>query len=283
VTDHDVTDFDPLIKEMLDRQVPLRAGAHGEWGEVLRQVEGDVLEGVITEEWRTRESPDGRERRPRRRVTDWVATPVRKRRLLVVAFGLVVLAVAGAAGAGSGWLSGSSNAIDTSKATSLVQYTLTNDISLWKAGVRIAIWRLPQSGGGVCDFIALASPRPAAPGGVNPVGGGGFCSSSGDEVPSGKPARVFLHTTRQLGGSYSWLVDGAVSSGSDIVKLEVLSATGRFPLAYGNGWFLGQLPSSFSASELPQGGPYVLVGYDSQGKAIEHLDLLQVLRGSATQ
>jgi hypothetical protein len=245
VTTHDFVEYDPLVKEMLERQVPLRLDARPDWVAVLHDARGDGVGKAVR---------------------------LRSPRLLAAALGLVLIIAGASAAEGLGWLDGSSPpAIDTTHATSLVEYTLTEDISLWKAGDRIAIWRLPQPGGGVCIFTALASPKPTVP--ANPVSGG-FCGSSEEQVPAGEPMRVSLATTRQLGGAYSWLITGTVSSGSDIARVEVQSSGGRLPLAYGHRWFLGQLPStSTSASDLPQDGPYVIVGYDSQGKAVERLDL----------
>lgn len=253
MTSHDLAEYDPLVKEVLERQVPLRLDAHADWAGVLRDAGGHGVGKAVR---------------------------LRSPRLLAAALGLIFLIIAGAATAGGlGWLSGSPPPIDTTHATRLVEYTLTTDISLWKAGDRIAIWHLPQAGGGVCIFTARASPKPTAPAGHNPVSGG-FCGGSQEEVAPGEPMRVFLHTTRQLGGSYSWLIDGIVSSGSTITRLEVQSAAGRFPLAYGHRWFIGQLPST-SSSESPQRGTYVIVGYDSRGNVVERLDLRQALAGSA--
>jgi hypothetical protein len=256
VTGHNVAEYDPVVREIVESQVPLRLDAHADWAAVLRDA-----------------GRDGFAAKPLR---------LRSRRLLAPALGLVVLIIAGAATAGGlGWWNGASApTIDTTHATRLVEYTLTTDLSLWKAGDRIAIWRFPQPNGGVCVFTALASPKPTALATArpNPATGGGFCGRSGEQVPPGKPMRVFLSTTRQLGGSYSWLISGTVSSGSDIAKLEVRSAERPFPLAYGHRWFLGQLPST-STSDLPQGGAYVVVGYDSRGNVVERLDLRQALTG----
>jgi hypothetical protein len=237
---------------MLERQVPLRLDAQPDWGAALRQAGSD----------------------------DAVATPARTRRLrlLAPAVGVLVLIVGAATAGDLGLSSGSPPVIDTTNATRLVEYTLTADISLWKAGDRIAIWRLPQPGGGACVLIGLASPKPTSPQGHNPVSGG-LCGGSGEQlVAPGQPMKVFLHTTRRLGGSYSWLIDGIVSPGSDIARLEVRSAAGRFPLAYSDRWFLGQLPTT-SSGDLPQPGAYVIVGYDSRGNVAERLDLRQALTG----
>ena len=62
--------------------------------------------------------------------------------------------------------------------------------------------------------------------------------------------------------------------------MEIRSDAGTLPLAYSHGWFLGQLPPS-SSWNLPQRGQYVVVGYDSQGKAVERRDVRQALTNSA--
>jgi len=277
VTDHDVTDYDPRVNDMLERQVPLRLDAQADWAAALSKAEAEDARESANDGVAQR-SDGGRNHHPYGRLAEWVGLRMRSRRLLAPALVLVVLVVAGAAtAAGVRWWSGppTPSAIDTTEATKLVEYTLMADFSVWKAGDTIAIWRMPQPDGSVCTFRALASVKPSAPGtdGPNPVGGGS-CGMSGEQLSAGKPIGVSLSTTRQPSGGYSWLIDGTVSSGSGIARLELRSPTGRLPLAYSHGWFLGQLPPrSSSASDLPQGGPYVVVGYDSQGTAVERLDL----------
>jgi hypothetical protein len=255
VTGHGTAELDPLVKEMLENQVPLRLDAQPDWGAALREAGSDQV----------------------------IAKPARAggRRLLASALGVLVLIVGAATAGDLGLSSGSPPVIDTTNATRLVEYTLTADSSLWKAGDRIAIWRLPQPGGGACVLIGLASPKPTSPEGPNPVSGG-LCGGSGEQlVAPGQSMRIFLHTTRRLGGSYSWLIDGTVSPGSHIARLEVQSDAGRFPLAYSDRWFLGQLPTT-SSDDLPQPGAYAIVGYDSRGNVAERLDLRQALAGSAS-
>jgi hypothetical protein len=246
-----VKDYDPVVNDMLDRQIPLRLEAEPDWAGVL-------------------ERADSRSQRLRPR---W-------HRVLVPALAVLGLALAGtaiAAAAGVRLWGGppTPQAIDATQATKLVEYTLTTDFSVWKAGDTIAMWRLPQPNGGVCVFTALASPQPSAPGtaGPNP-GGGGFCGMSEWQPPSGKDIGVSLSTTREPGG-YAWLINGRVRPSSSIATLELRSAAGRLPLSYANGWFLGELPQSSSPNELPQGGPYVVVGYDGHGQPVANLDLQQ--------
>jgi len=263
VRDHDVKDYDPRVNEMLDRQVPLRLDAQADWAEALRRAEG------ATESDRNHSG----------RLAEWVAVRMRGRRLLAFAFGIAVLVVAGAATATGGWWNGwTPSAIDTTKATKLVEYKLIARAGFHRLGDTIALWRMPQPNGSVCFVTALASPKPTAPGtdGPNPANGSGSCGMSGsDERQDGKPIRVIGLSggAGRYGGG--WVIRGTVRSDSGITRLEIRSADGRLPLGYDNGWFLGQLPLSDYTNDLPKGGPYVVVGYDSKGKAIERLDLRQ--------
>jgi hypothetical protein len=213
--------------------------------------------------------------------------PIRRRRVLVPALAVVVLAIAGAATAGGVrfWNGPSTpGAIDTKEATSLVQYTLTSDVAMWKKGDTIALWRMPQADRSVCFFDALASSKPTAPGtrGPNPAGGGS-CSLLGPRFTPGKPINVSLEGSRQPNGSYTWLIDGHVNPASGITRLEIRTATGSRPLAYDNNAFLGELSASKSPSELSGGGPYLVVGYDSHGTVAGEFDLLERFKGLGSQ
>lgn len=260
---HDATEHDPEVKEMLERQVPLRLDAQTDWAGTLHRAE---IEG---------RSDGGRKHG---RLGGWFAARARSRRLLVPVLGVALLVVAGAAtAAGAYWWNEGPSAIETNEATRLVEYTLTSDYSVWKKGETIAIWRMPQSDGTLCVLQALAAPKPAAPGtsGPNPVGAG-FCGSAErnqSTLPPGQLIGPRLGAGLEPGG-YRWLLSGNVRPDSGITRLELRSANGSLPLAYDNGWFLGQLPSSSSSTgELPPGGPYVLVGYDSQSTEIARVGL----------
>jgi len=255
--------LDPRIAEMLDDLVPPRPGPR-DWNAIVAtaSVTGTAVEA--------RDSP------PRRaQLRDWVRERRHQRVLVSVLAGLT-LVLAGAAvatAAGVRFWAGppTPQAIDTTEATKLVEFTLTTDFSRWQAGDTIATWHMPQPDGSVCVLNALASSEPTAPGsGGNPAGGG-VCSMSEWRPPPGKDVALFVSTTRD--GGYSWLVSGKVNPDSGIAKVALLSATGPVSLAYASGWFLGQLPPSGSANELPQGGPYVLIGYDSRGKEVARVDL----------
>jgi hypothetical protein len=214
-------------------------------------------------------------------------SPLTRRRVLAPAFiAIAVLVIAGTAtGAGVHLWGGPStpSTIDTSKATKLVEFTLTTGVSTWKTGDRIAIWQMSQPDGRICDLIALASPKPTAQGtaGSNPGGGSSCAMPRAESQKESLPIRVILEASRLPGGSYTWLISGAVSSESDVARLEVRTPAGSVPLAYGHGAFLGQLPTSISTRELPDSGPYVIVGYNGEGTAVAHFDLQHMVTGSA--
>jgi hypothetical protein len=208
----------------------------------------------------------------------WWRAPLRSRRFFVLALGVVVLGIGAAlAAARSGpWWNGTRQPppVETSSAEKLVEFTLTTGYSTWSRGTRIAMWRLPQSdawngGGWVCYRVALASPAPTPNNGQNPLGGG-TCFRGSPTVPPGVPMTVSRGGTAP---GWSWLISGQVNPASGIAALELDSASGRLPLSYANGWFLAQLPPSGSGEQLPDGGPYVLVGRDDDGNVVARLDL----------
>ena len=268
---HDVTEHEPEVREMLERQVPLRLDAQADWPGALHWAE-------------TEGASDGS--RTHGRLGERFAVRARSRRLLAPVLGVALLVVAGAAtAAGAYWWNAGPSAIETNEATSLVEYTLVSNHGIWTKGETIAIWRMPQSDGTVCFFQALAAPKPAAPGsgGANPAGAG-FCGSAErnqSTLPPGQRIGARLGAGLEPGG-YRWFLSGNVRSDSGIARLELRSANGSLPLAYDNGWFLGQLPSSSSSTEeLPPGGPYVVVGYDNQGTEIARVGL-EAFKGAAT-
>jgi hypothetical protein len=265
---HDVIDHDHLVREMLEDQVPLRPDAEADWANALQRA--SALDKGL-----------GTQARPSR--GERIASRIRGRRFVVPALAALVLLLAGVAtAAGVRHWSGPSklSSIDTKGATNLVGYTLTSDFSIWKKGDRVAVWRFPQNEG-TCVFMALASPKPSAPGatGQNP-GSGGFCNASGSILMPGKPIAVMANSSLQS-GRYNWLIYGAVSPDSGVTNLALRSANGSAPLAYNNGWFIGELPTSSSSDALAPGGPYVIVGSDSHGTAVAQLDLQKTLPGLA--
>lgn len=250
MTDHDVTDYDPGVQEILDRQVPLRLDAQSDWAGALGKAEGSGRD-----HWRGH-------------MGEWVAARMRSPRLLAPGLVIAVLVIAGAAAGSRLWRGPSPAEIDTSHATSLVEYTLTTDINDWKAGDRIALWRLPQPDGSTCVMPALASPNPTTSDHL----GGGSCGMS-NQVPPRKPIWITWQMGWPDGPGGSWLLHGNVSSGSDIARMEIRSDARTIPLAYSHYWFLGELPPSSHEASLPKRGQYTLVGYDGQGQLIVRRDL----------
>jgi hypothetical protein len=260
--DDGMTGYDPLVKKMLDRQVPLRLDAPPDWADALHRAHRD----------RGSAEPSAVGSGPR----EWLAARMQRRRFLIPALAVLVLVVAGAATAAGArfWRGPSSiSSIDPTKATRIVQYTLISHISTWKTGDTIALWRFPQPDGSACVFTALSSPKATAPGanGDNPASGG-FCNEAGSLLMPGKLISATGDISYNAGGS-TRLVFGEVRSGSGIVRVELRSANGSSPLALSNGWYLGQpLVPSTSSRPVP-GGHDVVVGYDANGKAIAEFDL----------
>jgi len=193
---------------------------------------------------------------------------LRSRRLLVLAFGVVVLGIGAAiAAARSGlWWNGARSpyAVQTSSAEKLVQFTLTSGISIWSGGTTIAMWRLPQDNGWMCYRLALASAAPTGPHDL----GEGTCYKGTPEPPRDSPVNVAFSNAP----GESWLMSGEVNPASGITELGLNSPRGDLPISYANGWFLAELPSG-SGEKFPEGGPYVLVGRDSDGKTVAQVDL----------
>ena len=272
-----MTEQDVLVAELLEKHTPLRLDAEPDWSDVLRRA-GCPRSGTADAMEATVRAAD-QKRGVFGRAANWSGLRGR-RRVLVPAVVLVLMAgVAATAFAGIRLFTGppEPSEIDTTAAAKLVEYTLTADFSVWSRGDTIAVWRVPQPNGSLCVFTALASPKPTAPGSgrQNPAGGG-FCNGTGEQLPPGKTIGVTFAATQQPGGGYSWLIQGPVHG---VETLELWGANGRIPIAYGNGWFLSQLPLGSSAQELPQGGPFVLVAYDADGSEMMRLDLQEAKAG----
>jgi hypothetical protein len=183
--------------------------------------------------------------------------------------------------------------IDVRDATKLVELTLRLGSDAYEtapgqwAGTApsIAIWRAPQEDGSVCILHALASPRPNAahsPTSSRPLGPNPFTGwdcrtwESLQATRDGAPIQVSIGA-RQGSGPADWQFDGHVNPDSGIADLELQHpSTGDVRFAYANGWLLGQLPTSDAWKTFPKGGPFVLVGYDSDGREVARVDLEDV-------
>jgi hypothetical protein len=157
--------------------------------------------------------------------------------------------------------------IDLSQARSLVSMTLSS-------GQALTVWQAPTTSGGQCTFThysepAAVSTRPTA------IDGSAECS---DSAPSqswspGRPLSTGIEWNRGPGGLYDVLVEGRVNPLSGIAHVDLRSASGSTRLAFANDHFLGELPRTSAAGQLPDGGPYVLVAYDGAGSAVATQDI----------
>ena len=125
-------------------------------------------------------------------------------------------------------------------------------------------------------YTGLAVPEP----GETTMPGGGMWSCS-SERPSRLPRPIItgMSSTREGPGRYSVLVRGEVRDVDRVTRVAVRTPTGETELAYGNGFFLGELPNGTapSSDELPPGGPYTIVAYDAGGNEVA-TERLQTLR-----
>jgi len=157
--------------------------------------------------------------------------------------------------------------VDLSQARKLVGMTLSS-------GRALTVWQAPTTGGGQCTFTHYSEPSAAsAPPTV--IDGSAECS---DAAPSQKwssdqPLSTGLEWNREPGGLYAVLVEGLVNPSSQIARVDLRSASGPTPMAFANDYFLGELPPTSAAGQLPDGGPYVLIAYDSAGKVVATEDL----------
>ena len=163
---------------------------------------------------------------------------------------------------------------DLSRARKLVELTLVSSFGLFKQGTTIALWEAPGAKGAACIFQAKAdeTPTPFPGSGDNPVGGGACYPSGSPPATTDRPIHLSIGATRLPNGDYSTLIDGSVDPAAGITRLELHSATAVTPVAFANSWFLAELPDSTSA-HLPDGGPWLLIGYDSGGNEVSRVDL----------
>jgi len=182
--------------------------------------------------------------------------------------------------------------IDGRDATSLVELPLRPGTDVFELAPgeaegrvhTIAVWRAPQKDGSTCVLYALASPKPNPPvsdGSGSAARGpnrftGWDCGTwaSLQATRGGQPIQVSVHADQSNSGPADWRFDGHVSPDSRIADLELRHpSTADVRFVYANGWFLGQLPTSDAWKTFPNGGPFVLVGYDSDGHEIARVDL----------
>ena len=161
--------------------------------------------------------------------------------------------------------------IDTERAERLVAFHTTSPFGTYPSGTELAVWRAPANDGWVCTFVE-AAPLPRELFGMG--GGGGSCVSRTPPPPTGEPPIRSEFSVGPAG-----VFDGQVSRDAGIARMGFRSAAGEVPLAFENGFFIGQLPDGdVHAGVLPSGGPFVIVGYGVDGKVVASLDVEKTIR-----
>lgn len=163
--------------------------------------------------------------------------------------------------------------IDLSRAEKLVEFTLVHDFSIWKTGTTIAIWSATAKDGSACTWVAPAAPAPTGTSHGLP-GGPGECARSSSQLRGDRKHAFRVGVTVGGGG----LVTGNVTATSGIEKVVLRSGSGSTVLPLRNGWFVAQLPEGSHAGRLPPGGPFVLIGYSSDGAIVARQSIEQLVR-----
>jgi hypothetical protein len=140
-------------------------------------------------------------------------------------------------------------------------------------GHAAALWVAPTTEGGRCAVLAVGAdastvaPSPEA-------NSGGWCERP--PIAPQPPIAATINWLNPAGGHFEVALAGEISA-ADITEIELQSPSGDEALPLEDGLFVGALPTSDAAGELPQGGPYVLVGRDEHGSEVARLDLALLL------
>lgn len=145
-------------------------------------------------------------------------------------------------------------------------------------GKEAMLWRASTKDGGECVFIQVADA--GAPAQSAAANGGGLCRIGTARRPQSAPIQTFLSWVAADNG-YMLIVHGHVAASSRIATVQLVSATDSTVLSSRAGYFLGRLPASDEAGELPaQGRPFVIVGYDRAGLKVAQVDLQKLIAES---
>lgn len=166
--------------------------------------------------------------------------------------------------------------VDLDNAEKLVELTLMADVSIWKAGTVVALWHAPADDGRICTYVAPASPAPTGTSDGLP-GGPGECHRPAD-MPAALAARPFLGVSFGVGSG--GLITGSVGARSGVTKVVLESKSETTVLPLGGGRFIGQLPEGGAKGQLPPGGPFTLIAYDTDGKEIARQSLEQIKKAA---
>jgi hypothetical protein len=148
------------------------------------------------------------------------------------------------------------------KAERLVSITLTRPVGILQAGTTVALWSMPNRGGGTCTFLAPAGEKPTQP-------GGGQCTGKDSgfwPLPVTAGVSSSLH-----GDEYVNLATGFVEPGTGVAKVELVGADRTVTAAFGGDAFLAELPPAPKVGMRPgaiPGGPYRVVAYDAAGNEV---------------
>jgi hypothetical protein len=232
VTDHDVTDYDPRVNEILDRQVPLRLDAQSDWAGALRQAEG-AREVALESDGR----PDGRRNRKIRGAA-------------------VLVSLAGAAVGAAFVLAGSTNAdkglrasdvlsvlsattptttppadLTNVRSFSIVDFTQTRELGRHLGQFDSTLFVAPGRGGRSVCYMLYPSP------GSQGIGTG-YCHPLGDIPQTAKDHYSVSTPWSRVDGEYDMQVFGIVFD--DVVEVRVrVNGTWRgVPILKGNGFYL---------------------------------------------
>lgn len=137
------------------------------------------------------------------------------------------------------------------QARKLVEITLSGEIGLFKTGTRLALWKVPSSGGATCILEAPADRQP-----TQSTSNGETCAY-GDGTPTGQPMNVM---TAWTSGSPNALVRGLLDPASRIVRVVLRTAAGSTDLAVENHAFLGEAAAR---------GEATVVAYDAAGNEVQ--------------
>jgi hypothetical protein len=157
--------------------------------------------------------------------------------------------------------------------------TLREKNGTWGAGTKIAVWRTPTREGGECVYVASATTPGGQIRGFPGLPGGGICRlGAGPMPPPAQPLTAQPSWSREGRDGYSIVINGQVRAAERTTRVVLRTPAGEEELAYGNGFYLAQLPNSAASGRLPPGGPYVIVAYDAGGREVARLDLADWLR-----
>jgi hypothetical protein len=145
-------------------------------------------------------------------------------------------------------------------------------------GEQAALWVGPSTAGGRCAVLRVAADASTSP--PDTIrNNGGWCE--GEPLrPQSAPITTTMNWLSRGDGGFDLVLAGRASP--SVARIELQSASGATPLPLGGGYFVGELPTSAAAGELPtDGAPYAVVGYDHAGARVATVDLAELLASAS--